>query len=177
VEVTFEPRVPVVGQILILEAFDFVYNLTALGETPVLAPPAPSLGDLAVSAPGKLLAQQNNLTVEYVRNGSVKEILSGLPAALDKVLALLKWFVINIQLKGAPARIEFVRNELAPAIAALKQQGLSDRGAEHLIKKAATYLDDVLAKLITQKKLSIDPVSKFAAGKSPCPTCMGVGLV
>jgi hypothetical protein len=66
-EVSFESRVPVVGQILILEALDFIYSLSALGNVPFTAPLAPPLDELAIGAPGKLLPKEHALTVEYVR--------------------------------------------------------------------------------------------------------------
>jgi hypothetical protein len=177
IEVSFEPRVPVVGQIFILEALDFIYSLMALAEAPFTAPPSPSVDEIAVDGPGKLLARDNLLTVESVRNGSVMEILSGLPAALSKADNLIRWCITNIALRGAPMRIDFIRNQLLPAIEALKKQGLSDRAAERVLRKATQYLDDVITELTSQGKLQIVALDSIPSLRSPCPTCSGRGMV
>ena len=91
---TFEPRIPVMGQIVILEAVEFLYSLEALKEVGWMKD-VQRLGSwqrFVATTPGKLLSQEHVLIVESARTGSVTEVVSGLAQPVERLLKFLFFY-------------------------------------------------------------------------------------
>lgn len=115
-EITFEPNVPVAGQILILEAVEFLYSLGVLRDVG-WGPQTQQLTDwhrFITTSPGKLLASENTLRVESAHSSAVTEVVKG----VDKGLQLLRKLIDRIkQLHGAGLareKLRVIREELLP---------------------------------------------------------------
>jgi len=154
---TFEPDVPVVGQILILEAVDFLYSLGvigALGWSPDVEP-GTDVAQFVVTVPGKLLPTQYTLRVRSAYSSQVTEVVGG----VDKGLELLWKLLDRIkQLRGvgvAGEKLRVVREELLPVIEKLRQLGASDERIKELVQRALLYADQVLTELMAQHKLKL----------------------
>jgi hypothetical protein len=182
IEITFEPRVPVVGQTMILEALDYIYSVIAVGEVGVRDDPSLTsrLGELASDLPGKLLRPEHVLTVEYARTGSVKEGLSGVLKSLKALLEFLATYRVRVEqekAKLAREKLRIIREELLPTIDKLKKRGLSDEDVSRVLEKLYLFTEDVLTPLMERRKLSLAPVEKLPKPGKPCPTCNGMGSV
>ena len=155
--ITFEPNVPVVGQILILEAVDFLYSLGVL-QTVGWNPQAQLQSDwhrFVGTTPGKLLSPENALRVHSAHSSAVTEVVEG----VDKGIELLKKLLARLrQLRAARAASEnlrVIREELLPLAEKLRQLGASEERLRQMIDKALMYADQVLTELMEQKKVQI----------------------
>lgn len=155
--ITFEPNVPVVGQVLILEAVDFLYSLGVLRDVG-WGPQAQQLTDwhrFVTTSPGKLLSSENTLRVHSAHSSAVTEVVEG----VDKGLELLRRLVNRLmQLRGsgvAGEKLRVIHEELLPLIEKLKQLGAPEERINKMVEKTLVYADDVLTELIEQNKLKI----------------------
>ncbi len=155
--ITFEPNVPVTGQILILEAVDFLYSLAILRDIgwSEEVERQPDWHRFVTTSPGKLLSRENVLQVHSAYSSAVTEVVEG----VDKGVELLKKLLGRIkQLRGAALaqeRLRVIREELLPLIEKFKKLGVSEDRLNKMLDNAAIYADEVLTELMTQNKLQI----------------------
>lgn len=179
-EVSFESRIPVVRQILILEALDFVYSVFALAETEwneTLAN-SPDWPRLISTHPGKLLRPEHVLTVEYARTGSIIEVVSGVAGPVVKALKFLASYRLQVEkarITNPREKLKTVHQQLLPLIDMLKKRGASQDQVNQLVAKAYMYVDDVLTSLLIAQKLELAPLTMVKRLSIPCPTCKGAG--
>lgn len=156
--IIFEPDVPVAGQILILEAVDFLYSLGVLKDVgwSEQAQRLPDWHRFASTSPGKLLASENVLRVRSAHSSVVTEIVGG----IDKGIELLKTLIDRLkQLRAgerAQAKLRIIREEILPLIEKLRKQGASEDRINRMVENAAVYVEEVLVNLMLQDKLKIE---------------------
>jgi hypothetical protein len=183
IEITFETKVPVMGQILILEAIDFLYSLFALDETEwreEFATGREDWGNFIASAPGKVLRPENALTVEYARTGSMIEVVSGVASAVERFFEYIGNYRTQIkahQVKQAHEKLRIIDKDILPIIDKLKKRGASQRRLDAIRDNALTYTDRVLATLMESQKLELAAIGQIKSPVHPCPTCHGTGLL
>ena len=181
-EVSFESRVPVIGQVLILEALEHLYSLFALAEVDWREDLAndPDWKRFVVSSPGKLLRAEHALTVEYARIGSVKEVLSGVVGPLTKFFQFLASYRLQVEkhrITQAQHKLQIVEKELLPLIDKLKKRGVKKEQTDELVQRAYHFTDDVLVGLMTLQKLELSAIEKLVRPANPCPRCGGSGAI
>jgi hypothetical protein len=181
-EISFESRVPVIGQILILEALDHLYSVFALAEVDWRDEFAAGTDwqRFVVSSPGKLLRPEHALTVEYARTGSVKEVVSGLGTALLKFFKFLSSYRLQVEkhnVTQAHEKLRIIEKELFPIIDKLKKRGAKKEQIDNLLKHAYHYTEEVLTGLMASQKLELSAIEKLVRPVNACPTCKGTGLV
>ncbi len=161
IEIVFESNIPVIGQVTILEAVDFLYSAIVLGTDGwrTDAPSVPNWLNRIVSLPGKFIKEEHFLIVESAHSDSpVTEVVIGTAAA---VLTFISTLLESHRRKKkneftlAQSKIAFVTEQLQPAIRALQKAGASADQVKALVQKSATYLDDLLTELISKEKLQI----------------------
>jgi hypothetical protein len=156
--ITFEPNVPVVGQIVILEAVDFLYSLGVLRDVG-WSPQALQLRDwrrFLVTAPGKLLSPENTLRVHSAHSSAVTEVVEG----VDRGVALLRMLLNRLKQlcnEGlAREKLRVIREELLSLIEKLRELGASEERLDQMVEKASVYADEVLTELAAQNKLRMN---------------------
>jgi len=162
IAIVFEPKIPVVNQILILQAIDFLYSAEVLG-TYGWRPDATNVPDWRnriVSLPGKFIADEHVLRVESAHSSEVTEVVEGAAGPVEKLIEFLGLYFQKKragEFSLAENKVAFVRTQLLPTIKGLENAGASERQLQDLLNKAVLYVDDVLAELMSQQKLRIGP--------------------
>jgi hypothetical protein len=152
---TFEPNIPVAGQILVLEAVDFLYSVTVLTDVGLRADRPPDWHRYITTAPGKLLAPAWLLRVHSARSSAVTEVLEGVDRGVQRLRRLLRT-LRELQAVGpAQVKLRIVREELLPVIEHLRTLGAPEEQINEMISKALLYADEVLTELMKQNKLTV----------------------
>lgn len=175
-ELKFETPIPLVGQIMILEAVDYLYALTALGQLDWRRDyrSIPNWQESLVTAPGKLLDPENNLHVTHMYPGSVKEVVQGIAGAVEKLVEFLLLYrekKTAAQIKNLADTTAYIRHQLAPTLDRLKKNGVPERNIERTLSKAQQLLDEVLDELVCRNQLAIRNVNGAALPGYKCPRC------
>jgi hypothetical protein len=134
-ELTFETPIPLVGQIMILEAVDYLYGLTALSllDWKRDFESIENWRSAIVSTPGKLLDQDKNLHVAHMYPGSVKEVVAGVAGPVEKLtefLLLYREKKTAAKIKNLADATTYVRQNLTPLLDKMKKHGVPERDIE-----------------------------------------------
>lgn len=158
ISITFEPNVPVAGQILILEAVDYLYSLAALMYVGWSHEAAriPDWHKFIVNSPGKLLAEENTLRVHSAHSSAVTEVVEGIDKAIKQLKKLVDMLKQLREEERAKSKLQVIREELLPLIEKLRQQGASEERIRLMVENAALYVDEVLIGLMTRDKLKLE---------------------
>jgi hypothetical protein len=161
--ITFEPNVSVVGQILILEAVDFLYSIAVLQEVgwSQEAQQLPEWRRFLATSPGKLLARENVLTVRSAHSSAVTEVLDGADKGVDLFTKLLN-AIINARLASPSQKLHIINEQLFPLIENLKKAGASEEQIKGMTARVVLYSDQVLADLMAKQKVKI--LARSASG-------------
>jgi hypothetical protein len=175
IEVTFKTPIPVVGQLMILEAVDHLYSLFALGEVGWRegAPELDDWQDLFERFPGKLLGPQNALYLTHMYPGSAKEIVKGLAGPVEKFIefvALYRNKKRQAELKEAKQQLKLISEQLLPLLKQMSKAGIPKDKVERTIVKAYQQLDEVLDRFAGKGDFSLNAVSAATPGFR-CPRC------
>lgn len=156
ISITFEPNVPVVGQILILEAVDFLYSIAVLQEVgwSQEAQQLPEWRRFLATSPGKLLARENVLTVRSAHSSAVTEVLDGVDKGVDLFTKLLN-AITTVRLASPREKLRIINEQLFPLIENLKRAGASEEQINEMRRKVALYASQVLDDLMSKQKVTI----------------------
>lgn len=158
ISITFEPNVPVAGQILILQAVDYIYSLAALMSVG-WSPQAARMSDwhkFVVNSPGKLLSEEHALRVHSAHSSAVTEVVEGIDKAIKQLKKLVDTLKELREEERAKSKLRIVREELLPLIEKLRQQGASEERIRLMVENAALYVDEVLIGLMARDKLKLE---------------------
>jgi hypothetical protein len=173
-ELTFETPIPLVGQIMALEAVDHLYSLLALAESDWR-------GDIEkiedweqkfVTLPGKLLAPENTLQVTGMYPGSATEVLKGLAGPVAKLVEFLLLYRQKrrqANLQEQSEKLKIVLEQLLPLMDKMKKRGIAQKNIQATVIKAFQFVDEVLDGMMSHDKLTIKNVSSTSAER--CSKC------
>ncbi|MBW7992560.1 MAG: hypothetical protein FVQ84_21445 [Planctomycetes bacterium] len=152
---TFEPNITVAGQILILEAVDFIYSVAVLKDVGLRNDRPPDWHLYITTLPGKLLAPAWVLRVHSAHSSAVTEVVEGVDRGVQLLKKLLR-MLRELQAVGpAQIKLRIVREELLPVIEHLRTLGAPEEQINEMISKVLLYADGVLTELMKQNKLKL----------------------
>jgi small nuclear ribonucleoprotein (snRNP)-like protein len=174
-EVTFETPIPLIGQVMVLEAVDYLYALMALAYTDWKEDYSSieNWREAIVNVPGKLLPRESNLHLTQMYPGSAKELLQGMARPAEKFVEFLFTYrekKVAAKIKNLSEATEYVQHQLLPLADKMRKKGVPDRNIERTLNKAYQFLDEVLDDLVDRKQIAI----KLRDGsmiRGLCPTC------
>jgi hypothetical protein len=170
----FETDMPVIGQVMVLEAIDFIYTLKALDWVDAKTQWRIE-GDwqrVVGQLPGKLLREEHFLLLHTARAGSVTEVVKGAAQPIAGTIEAILTYKAKIKKIEAEVRLMrvteqekeqemlkrqllMVREDLFPLIEKLKSYGVADSELNQLVVRAYQHASTVLAQLEKLGKVQI----------------------